>query len=220
MSENDPTDDAAANALPTKALTHSIADEHLTDSLASIGDVGLDAVVSGLHGVPVLGIAVGLLRAGRDIHKELEFKKIVIFLRELGNASPEKRKAFVSGLQRECKLEEFGENILLLLSRMDHMSKPRIVGKILAACVEGKIDYRKAMRLAAIVDRCYAEDLEYLRNFCPGLQAGDEDVAAMLFSAGLLGNRGLDAGSYEDASSGGTLYDLNEYGNLLLSYGL
>lgn len=41
----------------------------------------------------------------------------------------------------------------------------------------------------------------------------------MLFSVGLLRNAGFDGGKIGDDLSGGTIYDLNEYGKILLEYG-
>ncbi len=201
-------------------LTRSIGSENLTNSLTTIADAGLDATATALHGVPVLGALVSLARAGSDLKKELEFRKVVKFLEAVGQTSAENRAAFTAKLQADGKFEEFGQNILLLLSRLEDMAKPRIIGRIIAAHIDGHIDYEKAMRLVAIIDRCYASDLEYLKTFKAGPQGEGSDIAAMLFSAGLLSNNGIDGGSFNDPKSGGIIYSLNTYAELLLKYGL
>ena len=98
---------------------------------------------------------------------------------------------------------------------MRDMAKPRIIGRVIAAHIDGHIDAEKAMRLAAIVSRCYAHDLEYLRSFEPGTQGDGSDIAATLYSAGLLSFAGTDYNP-----DGGIIYELNTYSKLLLKYGL
>lgn len=205
---------------PGTSLSRTLGSDHLTDSLTTVADVGLDAAVASLHGVPILGVLVGLYRGGRDVKKELELRQIVRFLTEIDQVPAKMRAAFTAKLQAEDKLSEFGENILLLLSRLDSTTKPTIIGKLIAAHIEGHIDYAKSMRLAAIVDRCYASDLEYLKSFKPGVQGSGTAIATMLFSAGLLADNGIDGGNFSEPDSGGTIFGLNEYGDLLLKFGL
>jgi hypothetical protein len=169
------------------------------------------ALVAGVP-IPLATIFLSATRGHQSRKEELELEKVRLFLNELARAEKDE---FINKLRSEGKIEEWGNNILLLLGQMDHMDKPRIVGRIFRACVEWHIDYKKAMRLAAIVNRCYATDIEYLKIFRPGvLGPGDEaDIVAMLFSAGLL----VDLGPL---TRGSTAYDLNDYGRLLLQYGL
>ena len=76
------------------------------------------------------------------------------------------------------------------------------------------------MRLIAIVNRVYASDIAYLNSFQPGLPK-DPDVAASLYAAGLLADTGYDGGGIDqDLEPGGFTYELNDYGKLLISYGI
>ncbi len=108
----------------------------------------------------------------------------------------------------------------LSLDRIDDATKPIIVGHLMAAHVEGNLTYDEAIRLAAMVNRCYAPDLDYLINFKSGTQREMQAIADALFSTGLLRNCGLDGGTIDDALSGGTIYEINRYGELLIKYGL
>jgi hypothetical protein len=207
---------------PAKALTLSIGSEHLTDEIKTVGDAVADVTATVLHGVPILGIVVGAARVANDIRKELEFRKMVRFLRPIAETTEAQRRAFIADLEAKDRYATFGENMLLLLDRLDDTSKPTIVGKIMAAHIKGLIDYDKAMRLNAIVSRCYAADLDYLKTFERGTQGKSEGVADMLYAAGLLAIIGIDGGTFAEASQedGGTIFDINEYGRLLLQYGL
>lgn len=205
-----------------RALATSIASAETVDALALVADVGIDAAISSgaFDGVPIVGIATGLFRAGRHVRDELFVRKIARFLAGLSGATPEKRQRFLEDLRAKEKTTEFGETILLILDRIDDATKPIIIGRLMAAHVESKLTYNQAIRLAAIVNRCYAPDLDYLANFQPGTQGEMQPVADALFSAGLLRNCGLDGGIISDPLSGGTIYELNRYGELLLEYGL
>jgi hypothetical protein len=202
------------------SLSKSIGVGNLTNGLTMVADAGINAAVTALSGVPVLGALCSFARAGFEIKQEIEFQKVVKFLEAVSETTDENRAAFTAKLDRTGKAEEFGQNILLLLGRLDDMAKPRIVGKIISAHINGHIDITMAMRLSAIIDRCYLADLEYLRNFKPGTQGKWSDIAAMLCSAGLLANVGLDGGSYDDPESGGIVYGLNQFAEVLLTYGL
>ncbi|WP_233270525.1 hypothetical protein [Chachezhania sediminis] len=200
----------------------SIASPEGIDALAAVADAGVDAVVTSgaLDGVPILGIVTGLVRAGRSIGDELFLRKTARFLAGMSSTTPKARRRFVEDLKEMKRVHEFGETVLLILERADDTKKPLIVGRLMAAHVEGGLTYDQAMRLAAMVNRCYMPDLLYLLKFQPGLQGKMEEIADALHFAGLLRKAGSDEGHPSDPESGGTQYELNQYAKLLLKYGL
>jgi hypothetical protein len=208
--------------LPDVSLAESVASERTVDFLATAADIGIDAALSSgaFDGVPVAGAITGLWRAQHEVRQILYLRKIANFLRGIATASIEERTAFVDRLRKAGEMKSFGEAILLLIERVDDMSKPEIIGKILAAHVSGKIEYEKAMRVAAIVDRCYASDMKYLLDFKAGTQGRIVPIAESLFAAGVLSTTGSDGGTWDDPTSGGIMYDLNEYGHILVTHGL
>jgi hypothetical protein len=212
-----PADPAKPEPVST-SLVESIRSERLTDALTSIADVGLEAVSESK--IPGISTLVGIYRAQKQVRQNLELRNIIRFLQSLETVSAEKRREFTNRLQSEGKSAEFGENILLILSRLDDTKKADMIGRLMAAHIDGNISFEKAMRLVAIVNRCYAQDLDYLRVFKSGVQRSGTDIAVSLFSAGLLADRGIDGGSFTDPESGGTIYDLNEYGRLVRDYAL
>jgi len=76
---------------PAKALTLSIGSEHLTDEFKTVGDAIADAIATILHGVPILGIVVGGARVANDIRKELEYRRMVRFLRPIAETTEAQR---------------------------------------------------------------------------------------------------------------------------------
>ncbi|MBK0401222.1 hypothetical protein H0I76_18640 [Limibaculum sp. M0105] len=193
------------------------------DALAVLGDTALDAAIESgaLDSIPILGLITSGTRAAREIRDALYLRKIVRLLRELQTVDADVRKDFIKNLGDKAELERFGENILLILDRAEDSEKPAIVGRIIAAHIVGQIaSYSKAMRLVAMVDRAYVADLDYLKDFAPGVQR-DRDVAASLSAIGFLSNRGFDGGgANQETNPGGYVYELNEYGEMLRRYGL
>ncbi|MBF0537540.1 MAG: hypothetical protein HQL03_04705 [Nitrospirae bacterium] len=196
------------------SVAESLSSEKLTEFLVIDGDAGLNTFMEsgGLDGIPVVGTLNGIWKAGEEITHELFVRKILRFLEALDITTPEERSRFTEWLESKEKTERFGETILLLIDKIDDTVKAKIIGRIMAALIKGHIDYDKAMRLAYIINRCYAKDLEYLRSFHEGTQGGMSDVADALFSAGLLLNRG-------NTHAGETIYALNEYGKMLVEFG-
>jgi len=112
-----------------------------------------------------------------------------------------------------------GETLLLLIDREDSVEKSLIIARLLEHCSLGNISYENLMRLVFIVKRVYLSDLNYLTSFTWGIQS-NPDIAASLQSAGLLNWDGMDGGNLDEPSSGGLIYKLNDYGDMLLQYGL
>jgi hypothetical protein len=108
---------------------------------------------------------------------------------------------------------------LLLIDRADSLQKPSILGKLLSNHILGNISYEDVTRLSYIVDRVYISDLNYLLKFESGVQR-NSNIAASLQSVGLLSFSGIDGGNFDNEDSGGVIYVLNEYGKILLEYGL
>lgn len=204
-------------------LVNSIATDQLGSVGRDLGEVALDAALKQgvFRDIPIFNTVVGLYQAGVEIHQQLFVRKIINFLRELSEIPLEERQKFIEEIDRHPKKKRvFGETLVLLIDRADSLQKPSILGQLLKHHILGKISYENVTRLSFIVDRVYISDLNYLLKFKSGVQR-EPNIAASLQSVGLLSFSGIDAGTFgEETSSGGVIYELNEYGNMLLKYGL
>lgn len=202
-------------------LVNSIAADELISVGFELSEVVLDAALNEgiLRDIPVLGTIVGLSRAGLEIRQQLFINKVANFLQELSDVSFEKRRKFVEEMRRDPKQErEFGETLILLIDRADSLRKPSIIGRLLKHHILGDISCEDMTRLSFIVDRVYLSDLNYLAKFTSGVQ-NNPNIAASLQSAGLLSFTGISGGTFDDPFSGDVVYELNEYGKMLLKYG-
>ncbi|MUO87158.1 hypothetical protein [Agrobacterium vitis] len=208
-------------------LVKSLQHNDLTDLGATIGDLALDSVISSgaLDGVPVVGTMVNIARSGAAIRDLLFQRKVIAFLASFAKESdPTSREDFVRKIEEQDQGHRFGETILLLIERMDDLSKPVIVGRLMAAAARGDMSLKEGLRLSKIVDRAFVEDLVVLPDLIDTKVQPDEAVADALFSAGLLSNDGIDGGTYqsveEGGEPGGTIYSRNRYARLLIEFGL
>ena len=202
-------------------LVNSIA-EDISSMLRDLGEVGFDAILNEGIGrdIPFFNTFHDLCKIGVTMQQILFIKKIEDFLRELSNVSPEKRRKFVEEIEKNPQKKRiFGEFLLLQIDRADSLEKPSILGRLLKHHILENISYDDAMRLSFIVDRVYMSDLNYLTSFTFGIQS-NPNIAASLQSAGLLNLAGMDSGNLDEPSSGGVFYELNDYGKMLLQYGL
>jgi hypothetical protein len=215
-------------------LVNSIASDKFESIGRDLGEVALDSLLKEglLRDIPVFNTLVALCQAGVEIQHQLLVRKIINFLNELSNISSENRQKFVKEIQDK---REFGETLILLIQRADSLQKPAILGRLLGHHILGNISYQVVTRLSFMVDRVYISDLSYLLKFKSGDQ-NDPDIAASLHSVGLLRFAGINistdlAAAFEAAlidkipnsndepSHESILYELNEYGKILLKYG-
>ena len=75
------------------------------------------------------------------------------------------------------------------------------------------------MRLCAMINRCYTQDLGLLKDYVDDKQIQSGPITESLFSAGFLSISGIDGGDPQ-WTSGGSEYYLNEYGKLFKQFAL
>lgn len=214
----------AANSTTTDggleiSVLDSVAKDNLRGILETTAELTLDNILESeeLKQIPVFGTLVKVVKLGSSIRDRLFARKLLTFLREVSSTPLEKRTEFVSRLSSKGNKQRAGEAILLLLERLDDMTKPEIVGKIVCSAILCEIDDETSLKLSAMVDRSYITDLLLLPNSETG-KGIDIDAAESLASVGLLertietdvlGLRGR-----KDANI--TTYSLNKYGKALV----
>ena len=202
------------------SVTSSIANESLANLLGDISETAIDlALESGtLRDIPVIGMLTGLMKAGRDIKTALFIRKVAIFLKKLSSISIQERQKFINQFDSKEKQHEFGQTVLLLLDRAEDMKKPHLIAKIICAYILGQINESDAFRLCAMINRCYTQDLEFLKNYYDSKKIEPGLVTQSLFLAGFLSNHDIERN--DPQWIGETGYYLNEYADLLIRIAL
>lgn len=155
------------------ALINSSALDGLLGMGASVLDVIVAPVVKSLtsmaESVPVLGAAVSAGKAFHAIGHQLFVRKLTLFLLELDKTPVDECEDFLEEMNTDSKYrQEVGEELLLILDRLDSVQKAPLISRILSVFMRKKIDYEDYKRFSALVDRAHLPDLLSLMKFDGG----------------------------------------------------
>ena len=209
-----------------KSLMDSVSSEDLVSIGETVTEPLLDSLLDNetLKDIPIIGTIAKLYSVGKDVRNYFYTRKIYDFLFCLKDIPLQKRKEFIDEISNsEKKHQEFGETVLLLLERADNLKKPVIIGNVIKALINENISYEHAMRICAMVDKCYYPDLKYLLNFEEGKQE-NSFIAENLLNVGFLEKTVVDFGKLYDSvgekrNDVGDEYALNIFGEKLIKYG-
>ncbi|MBU0588740.1 MAG: hypothetical protein KJ852_08415 [Gammaproteobacteria bacterium] len=194
-----------------RALVRTVAGNQLGDAIFDLAEVALDQNLPEgvLKATPVVSTLVKLARMGQAVFEELHLRKLENFLVELNAVSVEEREILLERYPDSSEEQRvLGENLLLVLERLDDIKKPAILARFFAAYIRSEIDYLTFTRLARALERFNVELLPHLRRFYtpvePFMEAS-EDIIHELSLAGLvtvsLKHSGLISGSASYCSS-------------------
>lgn len=166
----------------------------IQDSLADLSEAGLDQLLEAgfLRDVPVLGGILGAIRAAGSIRDLLLAKKLGRFMRALQDIPLAEREAFERSLRTPEKRQQIGESLLLLLDRLDDISKPELVARVFRAFIRGGLDFAAFQQMATAIDRLYIADIAVVTEFYAShtpprtLTAHQRDALQRLSFAGLV----------------------------------
>jgi hypothetical protein len=198
------------------SLSNSLGAE-LSNVGAELLEVGVDSVLNDgvLKNLPIVGSVVGLFKAGTVVKEHLYIKKLLTFLREFSSISENQRISFISEeLSDDSKREKFGETMLNLIERNDDLRKFGLFARVFEVHFCNNLSYEDTIRICMMIDRTYYSDLEYIFEFSNG-SLDEQEKASELYKSGFLSFSGLDGGTFEDEESGGIIYTINRYGEIL-----
>ncbi|UCD00244.1 MAG: hypothetical protein JSW66_10245 [Phycisphaerales bacterium] len=154
-----------------KALAPSLVDSFTEFDPAQITpdlvEVALDHVLDEgiIKDIPIVRAMIGVVKTAASIRDRALVKKLVGFLFSLNSASSETRSNFKARMNVD---EEFkkkvGEKLLLIIERLDDMSKPNLVAHAFQAYMEELIDFETFQRLASAIDKSFYSDLMALKS--------------------------------------------------------
>jgi len=174
------------------SLMETIRESDLSNLIVDITEPLLDQLLQEglLRDIPVVGSLVNLAKAGVDVANYLFLQKTIRFLYHLKDIPEEERRRFIDQLDTDEKFKRrVGENLFLLLHRLDDMQKPELLGHIFRAFVVGNIDYVAYQKLSTAVDRIKVYSIPYLLEFYsdqPTPESSDDETLQDLAFCGLV----------------------------------
>jgi len=117
-------------------------------------------------GIPVVGVLHKFWKVACSVPTYLFMKKMIRFLAELKDISPEDRQSQIARLDVvPGEKERVGETLLLLLDRLNDMQKPAMVGRAFKAFLEGKITSEQFRSMTHAIDALSVSHLAALDSF-------------------------------------------------------
>lgn len=159
-----------------------------TLNASGISDVAQDAIELALDSaladglaknIPVINTIVRLGKTAFAIRDYFLIKKVLVFLAELKDVSPQERAAFIRKIETDKDYQRrVGETIILLIDRYDHLDKPRLMAKLFSAYIKDEMDYETFLRLSTAIDKAFIDDLNKLLEYFSG-RTGPNDQIVM-----------------------------------------
>lgn len=152
---------------PNKKFESVIKDSDLPSLSKDFAEVAVDGIMDDgvLRDLPLVGALVGAVKFGNSINKYLSAKKIYKFLFELHYIPQEQRIKKIDEINDSKKYQSsVGEMTFELLERIESDGKPEIIGKLFAAVITEKIDYRTYLKCTHIIKSMFYYDLEELKK--------------------------------------------------------
>lgn len=173
-------------------------------------------------GISIVGVLSTIHKVGKSFFDYKMCIRLLNFYSGCKNINYEKRDKFykknIFGKKRKI-----GYLFLQLLDRLDKDEKALLIGKLYVYCVFNEYDINSYFRICRIVEKCYYEDLHYLKEWesnqtiCAQNKLIPQEIMESLYSDGLISECGINGGGFKPDDDAGVIYILSKYGEILLS---
>ena len=167
MSNHSNLDDP--NKIPIFSISEDteIVDD-VNDVLTDLAEFGIDQLLKDgvFQAIPLIGSAVGVLKIFIKTKDWLLLRNVYRFRYNIQTITEDNRKSFIERLSKDADYRQrVGENLLLLLNRVDDIRKPELIANLFKAFVEGRIDDEKYQKLGTAIDRISIQNIPHLIKF-------------------------------------------------------
>ncbi len=153
--------------------------DHANDGLADLAEVGIDLLIKEgiFREIPIIKTLVGIVNIYIKSRDWLLLRNVERFRYHLKDISEENKRAFIEKLRKdEDYKQRVGENLILLLNRVDDIRKPELFANLLCALIERKIDDEKYQKLEKAIDRLSIHYIPHLMAFYSGFDGRDFEL--------------------------------------------
>lgn len=168
-------------------IFRSVKSEAINELTPAILDSSLDLIVNSeiLKDIPIFGTGFKIYSLYNKITEAFFAKKLLKFLFEIKDVPVSKREKFVERLKANNETSKAGEQLLIVLTRLNDIKKAAIIGRLLNKTILGDILLKDFQRLCHIIDSSYIEDILLFKNN-ELLQDISDDIKSNLHQIGLL----------------------------------
>jgi len=155
------------------SLIETIKSSELPEIGQDITEVALDSLLNdgALKDIPIISTIVGTSKTIRAIRDYFLIRKIWSFLQGIKGIGKKEKSKFIKDMKGDKKhSREVGEKLIMLLDRLDDLSKPEMIAKLFKAHLKNKITLNDFFRFSSIIERVFINDLTGL------LKLLDDDI--------------------------------------------
>lgn len=150
-------------------------------------EVALDAILQDgiLRDFPVINMITGTAKMILSFKDKILVRKLASFLFELQDITDKEREEFIHNMDKnQNEQRKVGENLIMLIERLDDLDKPALIAKIFKAYLRHDINYHQFLRFASVIDQIIMLDL---KNFLDALldKSGANHFAEYFYRFGL-----------------------------------
>ncbi len=179
-----------ADKLSDSIIESIIKNENNFDLISDISEFSVNQLLdSPIKDLPLIKYIVGITKFGISVRDNFLIKKIITFIKETGQISHKKRDEFKKRLNSDKKYSKrVGDHLIIILDRLDHLTKAELLAKTFCAFVDGKINYQDFLRLSSSIEKAFIDDLTNISEYYKrNLQEVDENILQNLYQCGLVG---------------------------------
>ena len=149
-------------------LTDTLKNSELRSLAPDLAELPLDSVLPPgvLRDIPILRTLDAIWKTSRTVRDHIFARKLLKFLRTLADIPPDCRRTMVEKLEADEQFgKRVGEQIIVLLDRLDDIEKATLIGRAFKAYCEGHFNAETLQRLNFAIDRVMLPDLARLDDF-------------------------------------------------------
>jgi|GEM_PF-2157056 len=186
----------------------TIIKSELGSVIKDLTEVSVDTFIKDgiLKDIPIFGTIIGLYKGTIAIRDHIFLKKIIHFLSAIKDVPVSTRSDLFTKLESEGhNLERIGETLLLILDNIDNYNKARLLGLLLKALSNAKIDYNDFERFSSMIANIFIQDLLDLPKYVTELTT---NTGSHLEAYSLILRKSLWVNEYSEANT----YSLSRLG--------
>lgn len=191
----------------------------LGDVSKELMEIGIDSILKDgiLKDIPIIGTLSSVFKTSISIRDRYFIKKILRFLCSLEDTSLDERNEFLS---KHSNNSQLGEKLIFILDRLDDLEKPELIANLFKRYMYNEIDYLTFQRFSLIIEKCFIEDLKFLKNnINKDIITGFEALG--LANSGLVSLASFEGGTFNEVDyNPETDYKINDLGKAIIQYAL
>lgn len=170
-----------------EAFDTTLKDTNLQDVAIDFSEITIDSLLKDdlLKEIPIIKTLVSFAKLGVNIRDRLFLKKIISFMIELKDKSPNERSIMINKIDdsREYRVK-VGEKLLYIIDSCHDYENSELVSHLFKAFLEEKISYDEFLKTSNSIERIFIYDLKWFLKNARDYMSVEE--AGSLLSSGLF----------------------------------